>query len=580
MRKASVRPALLAASSVALLALRAPAPDPPAPADAKASVRERVDAIFKEYDRSDSPGCALGVYRNGRIEYARGYGMANLELGIANSPQTVLDIGSTGTQFTALSIHLLASEGKLSLDDDVRKWIPEVPDYGKTVTVRNLLHHTGGLRDYIVLFDLQGVVAEDLSTREDTLNVLARQKAPNFAPGAEHLYSNTGYFLLGEIVRRASGQSLRDFAHDRIFVPLGMRHTQYNDSHTRLIPGRATGYSKAEGGGFGIDMSDWEQVGDGGVLTSVEDLQRWDENFYSGAVGGRAVIDAMLVPGVLSSGKKLPYASALYVTDYRGLPSVSHGGAWAGYRAQLLRFPKEHLSIACLCNLGDSNPSRLAHLVADVYLGDKMTKPPEAAEARTGAAAPKPPRANADAARLRALAGAYLDRSSDRFFRLAVENGELAGKWGPRRIVFVPVAADRYRVEGLGEDVRVEAAAQAAPGGRPRLAVTIDDDGDVESLSFEPVEVWTPTPAELSALAGRYASAELDTSWRLEAKDGKLYLRYRGAPEDPLAPSVADRMSVGGEVLHFTRDASGQANGFTVDAGRVRGIAFRRMPPS
>lgn len=574
MRRASVCLAVLAPG---LLAMLGASPEAPKPDDAKT----RVDAIFKEYDRSDSPGCALGVYRNGRIEYARGYGMANLELGIANSPQTVLDIGSTGKQFTALSIHLLASEGKLSLDDDVRKWIPEIPDYGQTVTVRNLLHHTGGLRDYIVLFDLQGVVAEDLSTREDTLGVLARQKAPNFAPGAEHLYSNTGYFLLGEIVRRASGQSLRDFAHDRIFVPLGMRHTQYNDSHTRLIPGRATGYSKAESGGFGIDMSDWEQVGDGGVLTSVEDLQRWDENFYSGAVGGRAVIDAMLVPGVLSSGKKLQYASALYVADYRGLPSVSHGGAWAGYRAQLLRFPKEHLSVACLCNLGDSNPSRLAHLVADVYLGDKMTKAPEAAETpAAGAAARKPPRAAADAARLRALAGAYLDRSSDRFFRLAVENGELAGKWGPRRIVFVPVAPDRYRVEGLGEDVRVEAVAQAAASGRARVAVTIDDDGDLESLSFEPVEVWSPTPAELSALAGRYASAELDTSWRLEAKDGKLYLRYRGAPEDPLAPSVADRMSVGGEVLHFTRDASGQANGFTVDAGRVRGIAFRRMPAS
>lgn len=578
MQKASGRLPLLAASSVALVALfasPAPAAEPAAPKDTKT----RVDAVFAEYDRSDSPGCALGVYKDGRIEYARGYGMSNLELGVANSPQTVLDIGSTGKQFTAFSIQLLASDGKLSLDDDVRRWIPEIPDYGKTVTIRNLLHHTGGLRDYIVLFDLQGVVAEDLSTREDTLAVLARQKAPNFAPGAEHLYSNTGYFLLGEIVRRASGRSLRDFAHDRIFVPLGMRHTQYNDSHTRLIPGRATGYSKAEGGGFGIDMSDWEQVGDGGVLTSVEDLQRWDENFYTGAVGGRAVVDAMLVPGVLSGGKKLPYASALYVADYRGLPSVSHGGAWAGYRAQLLRFPREHLSIACLCNLGDTNPSRLAHLVADVYLGDKMTKETDGSKPGGGAASAKP-RAGVDAARLRALEGAYLDRASDRFFRLAVENGELAGKWGSRRIVFVPAGGDRYRVDGLGEDVRVEAVAQSAAGGRPRLAVTIDDDGDVESLAFEPVEMWTPTAAELSGLAGRYASAELDTSWRLEAKDGKLYLRYRGAPDDPLLPSVADRMSVGGETLHFTRDAAGQPTGFTVDAGRVRGIAFRKMPPS
>jgi CubicO group peptidase (beta-lactamase class C family) len=572
MRTASVR---LALAAPALLALLAASPEAPKPQDTKA----RVDAIFAEYDRSDSPGCALGVYRDGRIEYARGYGMANLELGVANSPQTVMDIGSTGKQFTAFSIQLLASEGKLSLDDDIRKWIPEIPDYGKTITVRHLLHHTGGLRDYIELFSLQGVAEEDLSTREDALKVLALQKAPNFAPGEEHLYSNTGYFLLGEIVRRASGKTLRDFAAERIFVPLGMRHTQYNDSHTRLIPGRATGYSKAEGGGFGIDMSDWEQVGDGGVLTSIEDLQRWDENFYAAAAGGPGVIAAMLEPGVLNSGKKIPYASALYVSEYRGLPSVEHGGAWAGYRAQLARFPKQHLSVACICNLAQANPSRLAHRVAEVYLGELM-KPDGAADASRNAAAGKSrPAGAADRARLDALAGAYLDRATDRFLQLAVENGELRGRLGSRALTFVPVAADRFRVEGIA-GARIEARDERSGSGRPRLAVSADEDGDVENWSFEPADAWTPTAADLSALAGRYASPELDTTWRLETVDGKLYVRYRGAPEEPLSPTIADRMSVGGSVLRFTRDASGRPTGFTVDEGRVRGIVFRRVAPA
>src|SRR5262245_8356071 len=278
----------------------------PASASSAAPTDERakVDAVFREYDRSDSPGCALGVYRDGRIIYERGYGMANLELGVANSPQTVFDIGSTAKQFTAFSIHLLARDGKLSLDDDIRKWVPEVPSYSKPVTIRNLLHHTSGLRDYIEIMNLQGMQEEDWTTDDDALLAISRQKAPNFVAGEEYLYSNTGYFLLSIVVRRASGQSLRDFAQERIFGPLGMRHTQFNESHTRIIPNRATGYAKSDRGGFGIDMGDWEQNGDGGLQTTVEDLELWDQNFYDPRVGDRALLDAMLTDGVLNNGKK------------------------------------------------------------------------------------------------------------------------------------------------------------------------------------------------------------------------------------------------------------------------------------
>src|SRR5215472_490095 len=217
------------------------APASASPAAAPADVRAKVDAVFREYDRTDSPGCALGVYRDGKIAFERGYGMANLELGIANSPQSVFDIGSTSKQFTAFSIHLLAREGKLSLDDDIRKWLPEVPSYGKTVTIRHLLHHTSGLRDYIEVMALQGMQEEDWTTEADALGAIARQKAPNFGPGDDYLYSNSGFFLLGVIVKRASGQSLRDFAQARIFGPLGMRHTQFNDWHNRILQERRRG---------------------------------------------------------------------------------------------------------------------------------------------------------------------------------------------------------------------------------------------------------------------------------------------------------------------------------------------------
>ena len=512
MRTAHVRLALFA---LPLLVLSAAPPEPPAPADTKA----RVDAIFAEYDRSDSPGCALGVYRDGRIEYARGYGMANLELGVANSPQTVLDIGSTGKQFTAFSIHLLARDGKLTLDDDIRKWIPEIPDYGKTVTIRHLLHHTGGLRDYIVLFDLQGVVEEDVSTREDTLAVLALQKAPNFAPGAEHLYSNTGYFLLGEIVRRASGKPLREFAQERIFGPLGMRHTQYNDSHGRIIPGRGTGYTKAEGGGFSIEMSDWEQIGDGAVQTTIEDLQRWDENFYSPRVGDAALISAMLEPGVLNSGKKLQYASALYVGDYRGLPTVTHGGSWAGYRTQLMRFPKQHLSVACICNLAQANPSRLAEKVSEVYLGELD----ERAGGREDAGGLG---RREEAAIGRASTRRACPRSRARTATASPETSSsspsratpLEGRVGRTKVTLV---ADRGRplsARGRSRETRWKSWPIVPAAGRPRLTVLVErrrhGRRPRDLRAGRALDAGRPRSRRRSP--GRYASAELDTTWRLE----------------------------------------------------------------
>jgi CubicO group peptidase (beta-lactamase class C family) len=553
----------MAIAVAVFLALASAVPPPEAPADPRA----KVDELFREYDRSDTPGCALGVYRDGRILYARGYGMANLELGVANTPQTVFDIGSTSKQFSAFAIQLLAREGKLSLGDDIRKWVPEIPSYGKTVTIRHLLHHTGGLRDYIELMSLQGMMSEDLSTDQDVLDIMARQKAPNFPPGEEHLYSNTGYFLLSVIVKRASGQSLRDYAAAHIFAPLGMTHTQFNDSHTRIIPNRATGYSRPKGGVFGIDMSDWEQTGDGAVLTTVEDLFRWDQNFYDPKVGGPEVLDAMHQVGSLNSGKKLEYASALYVSTYRGLPAVSHGGSWAGFRAQLMRFPKQKLSVACLCNNGGTaNPSRLAQKVAEVYLGDLMKPVEEKKTAETPV--PAPPEASA-------FTGAYRDPKSGEVVLVSLADGVLVAETGGDTTKMSSLGGNRFE-HAWPSGTRREFVFEAGKGSaRPRLQVTTtDEDGDVEKETFEPVDRWTPSGADLAAFAGTYASRELDTTWRLVVEKGQLFVRHRGLPAEPLTPTVRDTFTLDGMNLAFRRGSGGKASGFTLDAGRVRGVTF------
>jgi len=343
-----------------------------------------VDEVFADLTKAGSPGCALGVYQDGKIIYSKGYGLANLEENVAIKPQSVFDIGSTSKQFTAASILLLEKQGKLSVNDDVRKYIPELPDYGQKITILQLLNHTSGLRDYLTLMELAGTNVDSVTTDEDALRMIVRQKALNFAPGSDWLYSNTGFFLLSVIVKRVSGKTLQEFAGENIFAPLEMSHTQYRDDHTSLIPNRALAYdAKEKGGGYKLDVSYFEQTGDGAVHTSVEDLLKWDENFYRGQIGGKEFLSEIQEPGKLNSGKVLDYAKGLRIADYRGLRTVSHGGSWGGYRAELLRFPEQHFSVACLCNLGSASPSNRARRVADIYLASGM-KPKEEKKKESG----------------------------------------------------------------------------------------------------------------------------------------------------------------------------------------------------
>jgi CubicO group peptidase (beta-lactamase class C family) len=388
-----------------------------------------VDEIFADLARAGSPGCALGVYRDGKTVYAKGYGLANLEQNLAITPESVFDIGSTSKQFTAASILLLEQQQKLSVHDDIRNYIPELPDYGQKISILQLLNHTSGLRDYLTVMDLAGINTDSVTTDEDALQMIVRQKALNFAPGSEWLYSNTGFFLLSVIVKRVSGKTLREFAAENIFTPLEMSHTQYRDDHTSLIADRAMAYDAKEKGGYQLDVSYFEQTGDGAVHTSVEDLLRWDENFYSGQIGGKDFLSAIQEQGRLSSGKVLDYAKGLFIEDYRGLRTVSHGGAWGGYRAELLRFPEQHFSVACLCNLGSVNPSNRAHRVADIYLANVM-KPKEAEKKETMQDEQQKVEVRLTEEQLRDYASDYFSDELRVTYRFEVSEGKLKLKVG------------------------------------------------------------------------------------------------------------------------------------------------------
>jgi CubicO group peptidase (beta-lactamase class C family) len=451
-----------------------------------AAVRARIDVVFAPLAKPGSPGCALAVYRDGAIAYERGYGLASLELGVPITPKTVFDIGSTSKQFTAFSILLLEREGKLSLDDDVRRFLPELPVYERPITVRHLLLHTSGLRDYLTLWSLAGVKTESWTTQREAVALVERQRATNFPAGEEWLYSNTGYLLLAEIVQRASGKSLKDFARERIFEPLGMAHTFYLDDHIQVVAGKATGYEPRERGGFSVDMSNFEQIGDGGVQTTVEDLLLWDRNFYAPGVGDAALVARAQQTGKLNSGKPLDYAAGLSIGSYRGLPFVRHGGSWAGYRAELLRFPSQKTSVACLCNLGSAGPSRLADRVADIVL-ESVLNPATADAGHSAAPGQTPSAARGSAGAPPALsekaladyAGVYLSEELDARWVVRVADGKLTMAIGSEVIPLLAAEPDVFRGEH-GLEIAFERSGAAVRGARVNA-------GRVRGLEFKKI---------------------------------------------------------------------------------------------
>ena len=347
-----------------------------ASAPATQTPERQVDALFAAWHRPGMPGAVVEVIRDGKIVLSKGYGFADLEHNVPMTPAASFAIGSNSKQFTAFSIYLLAQDGKLALDDDIRKYLPEVPDFGTTITIRHLLHHTSGLRDYLELMLLKGAGTDEVVTLEDALGVVERQRALNFAPGQQFLYSNTGYLLLGQIVQRVSGMSLAEFARVRIFEPLGMRHTRFLNGYGTLVPQRVRSYLPSGAGGYDYVSVCESADGAGGVVTTAGDLALWDQNFYDGRVGGMDLLAQMQAPVLLGNGHPNNYASALLIDTYRGRRIVGHGGVIGGFRTQLTRFPDQHFSVAVLANTPDLDPDELVRKIADIYLDQEVPPPP------------------------------------------------------------------------------------------------------------------------------------------------------------------------------------------------------------
>lgn len=404
-----------------------------------------VDSIFAAMDRTSGPGCAVGAVRDGRFLVRKGYGMADLEQGIAITPATVFYMGSVSKQFTAMSIALLARDGALGLDDPARKYVPELPASGAGITVRHMVHHQSGLREKWDLFLLAGGREGDLVTQQDVLDMVRRQRDLSFAPGTAYLYNNTAYDLLATIVERASGRPIRQFAAERIFGPLGMSSSQYVDRRGIVVPRRAQGYSVAPDG-VRLSLPNVETVGSGSVYSTVDDMARWDESFYTGALGGEELLRMVQTPLPLADGTTQTYAFGLVVDTWRGLRRVSHGGALAGFRTSIVRFPDQRFSAIVLCNFAQANPEAYAHRIAGVYLADQLR--PEPSRGLDANNVPRPPLV-LTARQLAPYAGRYTSPELDVTWTVTVRDSLLVavGARGAEQTLR-PFAADSFRTQG------------------------------------------------------------------------------------------------------------------------------------
>lgn len=518
-----------------------------------------VDRLFDGFQSASGPGCAVAASRDGVTVYESGFGMANLETGTAINSNSIFHVASVSKQFTAASIMLLAREGRLSLDDDIRKYLPEIPDYGTTITLRHLMNHTSGLRDQWDLLRLsRGRFEENRITEYDVMEIVPRQKTLNFKPGDEFLYSNTGYTLLAVTVRRVSGKPLKDFAKERIFAPLGMRSTHFHDDYTMVVPGRASAYGRrTDSSAWHVSIPNFDTYGATSLFTTVGDLLKWEDNFRTLTVGDAQLFKQMETAGVLNSSARTRHGLGLFVGRYRGARFVEHGGADAGYRAYVGRFPDHGLAIAIACNAATARTTDLARSIADVFLGDQLS-------AVVPITRTDPKFTNVE---LASRAGFYVQPTTLSLIELTAVDGNLVagGKGGA---VLAQVGDNRYQGVAAREFIEF---VSGEPGGINHFVL------EQPPVFYQRHAVKASPSAALDAYKGDYVSEELNNArYRISVEDGRLMVSISANPPRPARLLFARTFHLeGGMTIQF-QERGGHVTGFEITTGRVRHLKFVR----
>jgi CubicO group peptidase (beta-lactamase class C family) len=514
-------------------------------------VREKVDAIFENYTSPNTPGCAIALVKDGEIIYKKGYGTSNLEYGIPITPTSIFHVASISKQFTAAAIIMLSLEGKLSLNEDIRKYLPEVPDFGHVITFNHLIHHTSGIRDQWDLQELAGWRDDDLITEDDVLEMLHRQVALNFIPGSEYYYCNTSYTILGFAVKRITGVSLREYSDSIFFKPLGMVNSHFHSDHSEVTPNRTSAYQQDEQDNWKIYIPVFDNYGATSLFTTVEDLSKWDENFYSKKIGGPDFINAMLENGILNNGTKQAYAGGISTESYKGFKTEQHSGADAGYRSNFIRFPDQHFSVIILANHAESQVILLSQKVADLFLEIKTKEVSDAIFA-------------IDSSIVKGWVGNYIDALTKRRIELNFENGKLI--LGSTKLL--SWSNSEFSVPGSFTKLSFSKEL-----GVDKFCVT---NPNSINRNYERAVEFDLQPSEFLEFIGEYYSAELDTKYIVTANDSVLFVKIPRNNKLEFYPFAKDEFS-GNFFIQFSRGKRNKVEGFYLTTGRVRNLYFQKI---
>ncbi|MCB9320475.1 MAG: serine hydrolase [Lewinellaceae bacterium] len=525
-----------------------------------------IDSLFANWNNAHSPGCALGIMKDGQLIYSRGYGMANLEYSIPNTDTTVFRIGSTSKQFTAACIIRLVEQGRLTLDKTLQEIFPDFPDYAKKITIRHLLNHTSGIRDYLQLSFLKGLGDDDFYTDDDVMAWLVNQRDLNFEPGAEFLYSNSGYWLLGQIVLEVAGMNLAEFAARELFQPLGMEHTHFHNDHTRIVKYRASGYVPDPRDGYRISMTTLDMIGDGGIFTTIKDLKIWDDAFYNSTVLSKSFWEMMTRQGILNNGEQIDYASGLFIGNYKGLKMIRHGGAFVGFRAEMLRFPEQHVTIAILANRSDARPSSLANKVADIVLKDVIPAQEKIQTDDGVVPARQPEKLN-----LEQLAGNY-ELQAGMVLKVTIENDTLVVEQSWDKVDYHIVRTDGNTFVIPHNDGILFTFSKVEDGFSQQLEVL--QSGNKMHLYRKPT--MDPSQVNLADYAGDYYSQELDVTYHFRLEDDILVVQIDKKATAACSISGPDAISMYLGLARFLR-SGGKITGFELDSGRVKNLKFEKL---
>ena len=529
-----------------------------------------IDSLLNKLSDSNAPGFSIGIIEDSKFVYTKGFGLTNLEYDIPNSSNSVFRIASTSKQFTAACIILLIQKDKLKLNNTIYEYFPEFPEYSKKITIRHLLNHTSGIRDYLTLASLKDYGSNDYYNDTNIMQWLVSQNELNFKPGSEYLYSNSGYWLLGQIVNKITGINMADFAKKEIFEPLGMANTHFHNDHNLIVKNRAVGYMPKVDNDYRISMTTLNMIGDGGIFTTINDMKKWDDEFYNRTLFGDSFWKLMTTQGILNDDNKIEYAAGLFIGEYRSLKTISHGGAFVGYRAEYIRFPEQKTSIILFANRGDLYPTGICYQIADILFKDDFVE----SENDINTIQKKDEFITMPIIKLEQFSGHYWNDAGSYSRKIYVKNDTLRySRSKTNESSLLPINKNTFKMLNVNANILVKFEKDSI--GNSNMVFSVNEGNPFISKKYTPKNYKSE---ELQKFTGSYYSKELDMYYKLKVENGILVLYMSNSSKFEMK-SIMENFLTNNRFgnIHFFFNSDSTIKGFKVARGRVKNLIFNKV---